>query len=347
MDPFASLLDESGVTLEASGLIVVSIWASSNLETVTEVDLYITDMAITELQMDGLIASTEPGKDMLSLILGDSDLQLTFDWRYEEIGFPFIKDHGTGTASVTGLSGSMLASVDVPQDCGKMVMTFEDFQCDIGKIEIDLDGGASALYDLVLNTFITLMESLFADELSDMIEESLYQCINDGLMKETNYSEDGFGVDFDMRPVAPGVTIMDSYIGILSTGYMFPSSVGPNWDGRTKPSAPLPDIVNNADTQLIMSNNLFNTMFSAANYNDALSGTISPETVGNPMYDSYLTTSVLGGLCPEVYTQYPDSSVSLELSASVDPFLSFMPSAGYLNITGTVDVSVNSDPASD
>ncbi|GIQ89912.1 hypothetical protein KIPB_012519, partial [Kipferlia bialata] len=303
-------------------------------------------MEMTQLRMGSFTASTDADKGLIGFYLGESDMTMSFSWKYEEQGFPFIKDHGTGRASVSGLSGSMSTTVGVDPECGQAQFYFEAFSFDIGKIVIDLDGGASALYDLVLNTFISLMEDLFADELSDMLGESIEAAINDGLASAGTETDMAYDLGFDTRPVPPGMSVMDSYIGIRNTGYMFPRSVGNGWEARTKP-APLPDIVNNADVQIICSNNVWNTGFSAANYNGVLGGVISPETVSSSMYDSYLTTSVLASICPEVYDAFPSSSISLSLSASIDPTLTFMPSAGFLNITGTVDVSVNSDPASD
>ncbi|GIQ84838.1 hypothetical protein KIPB_006409 [Kipferlia bialata] len=146
--------------------------------------------------------------------------------------------------------------------------------------------------------------------------------------------------------VSPGFQLMDNFVGVHLTEYGFPTNEGETWQPKTKP-APLPSIVNDADVQMIVSNNAFNTIYSSVNHNGQISGTISPSTVANPMFESYLSTSVLASMCPEVYAQYPSSGVSLEMSASIDPTLTFMPSAGFLNITGTVEVSVNSDPASD
>eukprot|EP00704_Kipferlia_bialata_P010913 g10913.t1 len=196
---------------------------------------------------------------------------------------------------------------------------------------------------------VVYVEDLFADELNDMLGSALENAINTGMEGAPWHNGQTDGIVQDMRPVPPGFNIMPGFVGIQYTGYMYPETEGltlEDWDRRTKP-APLPSIINDADVQMIVSNSVFDSLFSVANYESLLQGTISPDTVANPMFESYLSTSVLASMCPEVYAQYPSSGVSLEMSASIDPTLTFMPSAGFLNITGTVDVSVNSDPASD
>ncbi|GIQ92025.1 hypothetical protein KIPB_015559, partial [Kipferlia bialata] len=125
---------------------------------ITEVDLTISDMAMTELNVGGLSIGndvvSEPPR--VNIELDDTSLALSFSWSYKETTFPFISDHGTGTVTVDGVSGSMSSTVGVSPDTAMMYAAFVSFAFDLGDITIDLDGGASALYGLVLNAFLTV-----------------------------------------------------------------------------------------------------------------------------------------------------------------------------------------------
>ncbi|GIQ81006.1 hypothetical protein KIPB_001898 [Kipferlia bialata] len=313
---------------------------------ITTVDLEITSMVMSEMDISEFSVSTNEADGTIGIFLGDSDLQLSFNWGYQETGFPYISDHGTGTATVTGLTASISSLTRVDQTCGNLVFAFESYSIDFGKITIALDGGASALYSLVLNTFISLMEDLFADTLSDMLAEALLEAINSGGMTADWYHVLAGDVGLDQRYIDPGFHVLDGYIGLYYTSYGYPLAEGEDWPERTHP-APLPDIVNNDDFQMILSNNAFNTIFSAANHNGILSGDIAYSTVTNPMFKSYLMTTAVASVCPGLYDAYPDSALALHLTPTIDPVLTFMPSAGYLNITGTVDVSVDYGSLSD
>ncbi|GIQ85921.1 hypothetical protein KIPB_007672, partial [Kipferlia bialata] len=230
-------------------------------------------------------------------------------------------------------------------DCGTLQFQCDEFALDLGDIVVHLEGGASVLYNAVLNTLIDLFQDLFTEQLDQLIADSFLVSLNAMCADETRYMYLKDGVRGDFRFVEPGLVIEDNYISVYLTGYGFPLSVGPSWDGWVQDGLLPKDMegqVNDEDTQFEISRSVYESILDAGIAAGTLGGVIDPRTVTDPMALSLLTTSTLASVCPGLYEAYPEGEIYLELvpSAETVPSMTVMASAAYLNVTGTVSVSV-------
>ncbi|GIQ81549.1 hypothetical protein KIPB_002524 [Kipferlia bialata] len=310
------------------------------------VHLSLTDLQTTNFHMDSMAAKTLPETQELELDLGDTDINMTFDWSYTETSWPFASDSGTGTASCAGINGDFVLHPVYDHVCGVPQMDTDEFNLDFGNIKITLDGGASEFFQTILNVFIGLVEDIFTDKLNELIAQSMTDSINWTLSQESgSVVPDGMMEDFRMPD--PAVNVQDSYMAVHLTGFIYPVEEGVMWPARSSimPS-PLPDLVTSEDLQFVISNTVFESLYLSGLSLDLLHGQIDREEVQNPKMASLLNTSTLGGICPGVYEAYPDAPISLSLETTIMPTVTVMPSAVFTNVTGTVHVSVH-DATSD
>ncbi|GIQ85239.1 hypothetical protein KIPB_006876 [Kipferlia bialata] len=282
------------------------------------------DIVFTDITM-GLIEMTNDEENQhIVMKLDELDGGISFSWSYRETTFPFIEDHGTGTAFLSSVSGTVACTPDFNEECGNMGKAIDIVSTafDIGSFSIHLDGGASALYNAILDSLNDVFEDIFSAFFNDRLAQAGAEIINNKLFN------------------------IYSYIAIHSGGYAFPASEGPMWDGREKAGilpGPLTNQVNDEDLQYMISNTSFESLYLSGLTLGLLEGTIDPSTVSDPRMASMLTTSTLGSICPGLYEAYPDAPIRLDLEASIMPTVSVMPSAVFTNVTGILTVSVSTE----
>ncbi|GIQ87537.1 hypothetical protein KIPB_009591, partial [Kipferlia bialata] len=298
---------------------------------ITTVDLTISDMACSEMAIGSTTMSTLAPTQQFQAVLDHVDINLSFSWAFQEQSFPFVSDHGTGTGPAFNT------------DCGTLEFSMDQCVFDFGDIDIHLSGGASALYNAVLNTLIGLFQDLFTEQLDQLLSSAFLQSLNSLASSEKPYLNLDDDLRADFRFVEPGLVIEDSFINVLLTGYGYPKSAGPTWQKRLDDGLVPGDMdgrVNDEDIQFEVSRSVYESILDAGIASGVLGGSIDPRLVGDPLALSLLTTSTLAAVCPGLYEAYPEGEVYLELvpSAEVVPSMTVMASAAYLNITGTVSV---------
>ncbi|GIQ85484.1 hypothetical protein KIPB_007156, partial [Kipferlia bialata] len=306
------------------------------------ISLSLTDLVITNFHIESMAVSTLPETQELEFYLGDTDINLTFNWSYTETSWPYASDSGTGTASCADINGDFILHPLYDHVCGVPQVNTDEFNLDFGNIKITLDGGASQFFQTILNVFIGLVEDLFTDKLNEIMAQSITDSMNRNMTPSHSDVPDGMREDF--RLPDPAIVMEDSYAAFHFTGYIYPVEEGELWPARdTIMPTPLPDLVTSEDLQFVFSNSVFESMFLSGLALDLLHGEIDYKEVKNPKMASLLNTSTLGGICPGVYEAYPDASISLSLETTIMPTVTVMPSAVFTNVTGTVHVSVHDE----
>ncbi|GIQ85486.1 hypothetical protein KIPB_007158 [Kipferlia bialata] len=310
---------------------------------ITEVDLDITSMAIDTLTIGDMSSSTSmEGTPSFIFSVNSLAISIGFNWAYAETSWPFSQAEGTGIASVSDATGDfdMLFSID--DECGCTHLDILSVNLDFD-VDIELHGDGSALFETILNALVDMLEDMFEESFEEMLRSGMEDSLNDIFYHRNHSNKMPDGMIQDDRLCGTGIYIGDSFITFRLSMYIYPAGEDEAWPERGTPT-PLPTSVVNADMQMIYSNNVFNSMYRAEQDLGMLHGTISPSTVTDPSMRSLLSTDVLASICPGLYNAYPDAEVELSLASTQAPELSFLPSAGYLNVTGTVDISVSDDP---
>ncbi|GIQ87113.1 hypothetical protein KIPB_009087, partial [Kipferlia bialata] len=227
-------------------------------------------------------------------------------------------------------------------ECGVFQLNLEEFSFDLGDISIHLDGGASWLYNLVVNVFIDVIQDLFADQLDQVLAVTLRDFINDKIVNGKRLecpSADG-EVMQDMRYTSVA-NIGTDFVSLHTSDYFYPKDEANTLDYSFRPvDAEKPDLLSSEDSQVVVDRAVFESLYAAYQTQGLIGGHIDHDTV-IPSYQNMLTTNQLAAIAPELYAAYgPNQPISLAMRAGLEPQVSILPSAAYLNVTGTVDVFV-------
>ncbi|GIQ87693.1 hypothetical protein KIPB_009787, partial [Kipferlia bialata] len=308
---------------------------------ITTVDLSIRDMAFTDFQIYGTAVTTMPDTQQLQISLDGVALSLSFSWSFRETTFPFISDHGTGTAGVTNIKGDVIAGTDFDEECGILQMSMDECVFDLGDIVVHLDGGASALYNTVLAVLIDMFQDVFTDQLDTVIASGITASINDGIMDQKPYRYLQDNVLADFRMVSPGMVVDDNYVSLQFTGYGYPGTTTDDWPQRIDDGlrpGPMGGRVNDEDMQFEVSHTVYESIYDVGISMGLMGGEVDPTLVTDPkvgvehfvnskiLIVSYLTfqiqsmlnTAVVAPMCPGLYAAYPDQPIYLSLMPSAE-----------------------------
>ncbi|GIQ82596.1 hypothetical protein KIPB_003760 [Kipferlia bialata] len=315
---------------------------------ITTVDFDISNLTFTNSHIGDIVVSTDHVTQEIELKLTDIDLAIQFDWSFKETTYPFLEDSGTGTATASSINGDVIVVPAYDDVCGVFAIDMTEFVFEVGHLHIHLDGGASALYNVIVNGLVKVLEDNFTAAIDTFLAQAFETGINQGFHDCGVDQWIGSGIRESMQFVDPGIVVLDSYLSVHLGGYAYPQVDGPYWEERHTADimpGPLSDQVNDADLQYEVSNTVFESIYLSALSLDLLKGTVDPTKVTDPLSQTLLTTATLAPICPGLYEAYPDSMVRLDLVATEMPTVSVMPSATYTNVTGVVSVSVATDGA--
>ncbi|GIQ80216.1 hypothetical protein KIPB_000977 [Kipferlia bialata] len=307
---------------------------------IAKVDLSLTEIDGEFATVENVGFSTIPSEDAVQLVIDDISMRFSFNWSYEQEEWPYTHDHGTGTLDIAGTSYTTALQSYMDEECGVPQFECLKYTMDLGKVTINLDGGASALYQMVIDTLINLVESLFEDTLEDMLQEVAMDSINHAFM-HTDYlyhMVDSPALSLDER-FTNKFAIYEDWLQVTLTGYFYPESVGHLWNGRTLPAGPLPGKRTNADIQIFCGRSLHQSAFEAHQYEEDYVCPIDYSDA-SPYTQSILTTAALGSVAPGLYQQYPDQSLSVTYTSTETPQLTYMPSGALVSFTGRLDFYV-------
>ncbi|GIQ85950.1 hypothetical protein KIPB_007709 [Kipferlia bialata] len=309
---------------------------------VAKVDYAITSLEVSELTIGAFTISPLVSEDMLQVTLTDASLTVKFDWSVTETDeWPYLSDSGTGTASMTGVQMSAMGATTLHPECGSLTLDLIGFEADFGSIKVHLDGGGSALLNMIINSLISFLQDLFAQSFSDMLGDSLQAALNTLMGDNQLVLHIANGLSIDDRYTA-GVHLNDGYLSICTSAYVYPEDEDNTW----RPYAPetqLPDVVTNDDLQVIVDKSAFQSDMAAMQEEGLWDFYYEADETTDPFTQSLLNTSALASVCPGLYAAYPDEPVQLMYNSTQWPDFSIMPSAAFTNHTGILSVMVGED----
>ncbi|GIQ86031.1 hypothetical protein KIPB_007806, partial [Kipferlia bialata] len=305
---------------------------------ITTVDVDLTDFSVTGFDIESLKVNTLPDTDSVQFSLGDSSIMINFEWAVTEESWPYLHDGGPGSLTASGISGIMIGQDVFDDECGLVTVEVTDVNFSYGDIELVLTGGE--IFADIINVLINALTKLFADELNTLLQDGFQQALTHQFYHVIPYyrvlPDD---LKQDMR-VTSQFDVLDGYVAMPVTGYTYPAEIGKAYQDRPMPQpTDMPHIVTDADMQFILDQSIYGSLFTSMQLNGLLEGSVSPDEVVNPQLRSMMNTSILANICPGVYDVYPDEPVAVALTVSdiVWPEFQIMPSAGLLNITGTIE----------
>jgi len=115
------------------------------------VDLTLKNMKLNRLSVQNSSIILNSGNSIAVGIVG-LNVDITLNWHYREVNWPHISDSGSGEGSTTRAGGNIVFSLG-SDATGHPTAVITSCGLDLSTLSIKLHGGASWLYDAIINMF--------------------------------------------------------------------------------------------------------------------------------------------------------------------------------------------------
>eukprot|EP00768_Dysnectes_brevis_P001913 gnl/Dysnectes_brevis/1561_a1771_1775.p1 GENE.gnl/Dysnectes_brevis/1561_a1771_1775~~gnl/Dysnectes_brevis/1561_a1771_1775.p1 ORF type:complete len:519 (+),score=94.63 gnl/Dysnectes_brevis/1561_a1771_1775:66-1559(+) len=305
---------------------------------IASVSFNISNIAFRSVSFEsGSVGMSDP---YVSVTVADAAGEIDFNWSYTQGEWPYIHDEGWGSATLDDLSIMISGSSTLNEDCAMLQVSLLPIQLSVEDLDITLHGGASWLYDLVLELLTDVIVDYLIDPLAELLHDPIEEGINEAISGGSPIQAKGgdYSIALDLR-LTQNPVFGDSVL-IFSSVVMFePADEAGDWLwNQTMPE--LPPITSDAAAQIYYSMPVFESQFLTFKKLDKLQGWITIDNIADE-YASLLSTDFLVEFLPGL-SQYPSESVSLFLNVTERPTVVSQPVALFLNLTGTLDMHVDS-----
>ncbi|XP_020417130.1 putative BPI/LBP family protein At1g04970 isoform X3 [Prunus persica] len=308
---------------------------------------------ITIYNVDIASSYVETGDSGIALIASGATANLSMDWCYSYSTWLFdISDHGDASIQVEGMEVGVTLALNGQE--GTLKLSVLECGCYVKDISIKLDGGASWLYQgyaiLLINFAMrkTYVPLCFCQRLVDAFEGQIVSAVEDNISKKIR--EGIMKLDFLLQSLPKQIALDD--IAALNVTFVgnpvFSNSsiefqinglfMAPNDDFASSlyNKGSLDPVPFNAPAKMVeisLHENVFSSVslvFFKANY---------MQWVINKTPDqSLLNTAGWKYIVPQLYKQYPNEDMELNISVSSPPIMTVVNNG--INITVYSDVTI-------
>ncbi|KAJ1441313.1 Lipid-binding serum glycoprotein, C-terminal [Sesbania bispinosa] len=292
----------------------------------------LSEITIKDIQINS--SSVKTGESGIVLVVSGATANLSMRWRYScstwliPIG---ISDSGTASVKVKGMQVGL--TVNLRNQEGTLKLTLLDYGCYVGDLSIKLDGGASWLYQLLVDAFEVNIASAVEEAISDKIREGIGKLDNllQSLSKQISLDKTAaLNVSFVGNPV-----LSNSSIAIAINGLFIGRNealVPQVFQKGLKISAAcggLPKMI-----KVSIHENVFKSA-SLVYFNAGKMQLIIDELPNQAI----LNTAEWRFIVPQLYKQYPNDDMQLNISVSSPPLIQVT----YQDIGATIFVDITID----
>ncbi|CAL6074632.1 Conserved_hypothetical protein [Hexamita inflata] len=230
---------------------------------VTKVDMMLTDMIVSEFSVDESDIVLK-NNNAIPIVLANCRFVIRFNWKIQQVSYPYMTDQGTGNVMVSDTDFSTLCSVNCDYETCPNHLLADILHADltIGILKIVLEGGSSWMYQSMINLVMGVLHEEMQRVISHFMTNNLVDVLNNLFANYISYrnNEMDYTILKDERFVSPWV-IGDGYGYILFSGYAY-SRVNTSDEFITRDM--LKEIVQNkfnAPFQLTVSEAAFNNYY--------------------------------------------------------------------------------------
>lgn len=124
--------------------------------------------------IDVVSSNVEVGDDEISITASRATANLSMDWKYTyQNWFVEVSDQGKASVEVEDMEVGLKLSLE--NQGGTLKLSLLDSKCDVEDVDIKLDGGASWLYQGVVDAF--------SDHIESAVENAISKKLNEGISK--------------------------------------------------------------------------------------------------------------------------------------------------------------------
>ncbi|XP_057540372.1 putative BPI/LBP family protein At1g04970 [Amaranthus tricolor] len=286
--------------------------------------------------IDVIYSDVEVGDDDISITASKATANLSMDWKYTyKNWFVEVSDHGDASVEVDDMKASI--EVTLKKQGGGLKLTLLESECEVEDVDIKMNGGASWLYQGIVDAFSNHIESA--------VENAIIKKLNEGILKigtllqslPTQVKVDetsALNVTFVSNP-----TFSDSSIGFVINGLFIPMNESLSTPYQLQVSQSSIQSHNPAKMIAIA---LHEDVFNSGSLVYFNAGLMQWRVEKIPD-QSLLNTTLWKEVVPELYEQFPDSRMVLDLLASSPPSVHIFDGGMEATINTDVIVDVMSD----
>ncbi|GIQ82216.1 hypothetical protein KIPB_003312 [Kipferlia bialata] len=314
---------------------------------IADMSYALTQMTVTDVQFSSFYA--QPMAADKPEILVDIDgmaVFLSFVWDLKDTVWPYTELDGTGTVSVF-LSHADAKASGVCDECAVYNLHLEQFDMTIEDIDLNLVGDG-ALFNEIFDMFKGIVIDVLNAYLPDAFAETIQNLMVELGHSNVGYARfgDGSFVADDRMPEG-GLVTTDSTVTMKQIGTIWPTA-----DKGALPHRipdPMPTYIGDADYQQLTSPVTIESVFNAHADIGYMQDVVSHSSVPD-LYQPLMTTSYFQTAMPDLFNDYPDMPLSLNITMApsqegfVYPQVDILPSGLKISLSVPISVGIEGGP---
>ncbi|XVF03749.1 hypothetical protein REPUB_Repub05bG0020300 [Reevesia pubescens] len=264
--------------------------------------------------VDVASSSVQTGESGIFLVASGATANLNMDWKYSYKTWVIsISDHGSATVQVQGMVVWVNAAI-INQE-GTLKLLLLDSGCHVEDISIDVDGGASWLYQGIIDAF--------QGKIVSAIENAIIQKTREGIIKLDSKFQ---SLPKQMKVnsvVTMNITFVDDPVFSNSSVELEISGLFNGADGSSVSN------YNHKGSQSFLSSKGSAKMVEISLHENVFQSAASVYFDGNYMHwtvdkipdQSLMNTAGWRYIIPQLYEQYPDDETNLSISVTSPPII--------------------------
>lgn len=271
---------------------------------------------ITICSIDVLSSYVKPGDTGVVLVASGTTCNLSANWFYEYTTWflPIeISDHGIASVQVEGMQVGLTLGLETQE--GTLKLSLADCGCYVKDISIKLDGGASWLYQGMINAFEEQIVSAVENTITKKLEEGISKLdsLLQSLPKEIPVDDHAsLNITFVDNPLLTSSSIEFDINGLFTARKK--ASIPNFYNSNLQP----PDFCSDQSKMLGISLDEAVLNSASALYYDA---EFMQWTVDKVPDQSLLNTAGWRFIIPQLYRKYPNDDMNLNISLSSPPVI--------------------------
>ncbi|KAK6934517.1 Lipid-binding serum glycoprotein, C-terminal [Dillenia turbinata] len=305
---------------------------SKKIPVVGNVHMNLTNITIYEVSVSS--SSVKTGVRGLDIVALNATANINMNWRYSYRTWLVpveITDKGNASVQVEGMQLGLIVGLKNQQ--GTLRLSVVECNCRVGDISIDLDGGASWLYQTVVDAFEGKLKSAVQDAFSEKLREQIKKF--DALLRKLPKQIRLTRIATLNVTLVNDIVLGKSSIDFDINGLFIPTTVAAVSKYHRIKSESLESCTN------------FTKMAGLSIREDVINSALEVYFNANTMHwtidkfmdQSFLNTAGWMYFVPELYRQYPNDDMTLHFAISSPPRTKI--SEGHIDITMHSDLNIS------
>ncbi|TYK02917.1 putative BPI/LBP family protein [Cucumis melo var. makuwa] len=287
----------------------------------------------TIYQVDVPSSNVKPGESGLSIVASGTTCDLSMDWRYSYSNWLVpaeISDKGQASVQVNGMEVRLTLGLELQEETLKLFLL--GCGCSVQDISIKLDGGASWLYQGLVDTF--------EEQISSAVEKAICKKLGKGILK----------VDSFLQALPKEVQVNDNAsfdITFAEKPLLSNSSIGLKINGLFREREKLPvheyHFEKSPSASCTGPSKMFGITIDEAVFNSALALYYNENfmkwSMNKVPNQLLLNTAGWRFIVPQLYKKYPNADMTLNIFLPCPPVVSI--SEHQILATTNVDMIID------